>query len=158
MMSRRTPSFSLFVPLSGAGKCGPIAVATISARDVDEVIAFALKENYEFRPTPQGQFGMRAAEIIRLAWHFMGRQFDDIQRFDSMILAKDAAKPFRLGIMVTRKSEDAAVAHAMPIVEGHLFNKSGYDIEPAWLVAYWTPKRGEIQKIVKKWGRYDTIG
>jgi hypothetical protein len=153
-MARQNAPFSLFVPSSGVGKCGPIAVATISGRDVGEVIGLAVMEDYEFRPTPDGKFGMSVEEMLRLAKRFMGRKFDGLQRFDSEVAAKDAAKSFRLGIMVTRAAEDAQPAHAMPIVEGYLFNKSGHDVESASLVAYWTPKRGEIRKIVEKWGRY----
>lgn len=153
MRTHREPP-QLFVPGSSLGFCGVIAVAVISATDMATVRRAAL-------PVIQGEGGLKVYDTVRLAEDFMGRPFDTVYVFTDKpspqtfvpIPAREAAREVRLGILVTQPLPGADHGHGMPIVEGGLYNKGGHGDVLTKAIYEWKPKRGEIARVIRMWGR-----
>lgn len=143
MPSRRSRFVQLYVPASSTGMCGTIALATIAALPLDEAKALA-SLRYQSKSgalSNDDLYGLAVSLLGRLPVVRVGRAGET---------AEEAARDVRLGIVTTR-TEDGR-GHAMPVVEGALFNKCGFSNEQADIVMAWEPKRGEIARIVKRWG------
>lgn len=142
-MPKRSPPM-LFVPAQSAGLCGVSALATLSARDFAEVRRLASP----FFQHAGG--GLVAVDLFNLGAHLMGRAPRLVSLHRPAQTAEEAARDRRLSMVVARAGD---LSHVMPVVEGALFNKCGYGGEEAVMAFDWEPRRGEIKRIIDKWGR-----